>query len=126
MTCFTNVRDGMIRHSICPLTGRVGKGCGPSCPAHAPAQFTTFGARKNVLLVVTPEAAPSEMFTAVTSSPEEKSTPRLFAVLMTAAVSARGSTLRSFKRNTGQSHSDREGSNSESCTGSILEACNAG
>src|SRR5579862_8084648 len=67
-------RFGIARHSIWPLTGRVGKGCGPICPAHAPAQLTTLAARKEVFGVVTPEIWLSERFTAVTGSPEEKST----------------------------------------------------
>src|SRR6478609_11326950 len=97
ITCFSNVREGMARHSICPLTGRVGKAQGAICPDHAPAQITTLGARKEVLVVVTPVTRPSERSTALTGSPEEKSTPKFLAALVAADESARGSTLRSFR-----------------------------
>src|SRR5579862_5074172 len=97
MTCLIRVRDGMTRHSIWPLTGRVGNLCGPICPAQAPAQFTIFRLQKDVFEVVTPEARPFVRSTEVTGSPEEKSTPRFFAVLRAAAVRARGSTERSLR-----------------------------
>src|ERR1700722_11999415 len=90
--------------------GRVGMACGPSWPDQAPAQFTIFSARKDVLVVVTPVAWSSERLIAVTGSAEEKSTPRIFAVLRAAAVSARGSTLRSFRKNAGWPEGAREGS----------------
>jgi len=44
-----------MTHSICPLTGRVGNGCGPICPAQAPAQFVIIPALNRVLLVRTPD-----------------------------------------------------------------------
>ncbi len=92
----TSSFSGMATHSICPLTGRVGNGCGPICPAQAPAQFTTMPAANCVLLVRTPHALPSATSTASTWSPEEKSTPRCRAAAMAAAVRCRGSTQRSF------------------------------
>src|SRR5258708_9835972 len=94
---FRRAREGEARQCMLPLTGRVGKACGPICPAHALAQFTTLGAWNDVLVVVTPVARPSDTFTAVTRSPEEKSMPRFFAALMAAAVSPFGSTLRSSR-----------------------------
>src|SRR5271170_3468283 len=97
MTCLNKPRAGESKHSICPLTGRVGKAYGAICPDHAPAQLTTFAAWNEVLVVVTPLTRPSHTSTAVTSSPDETSTARCFAAWKAAVVRARGSTLRSFK-----------------------------
>jgi len=87
-TCLSSVWEGITRQSICPLTGRVGKRCGSIWPDQAPAQFTIFAAWKAVLVVATPVARPSVRVTAVTSSPEEKSTLRWLAVFHAAVVSA--------------------------------------
>src|ERR1700722_2809095 len=97
MTCFSKSRGCIARQSICPLTGRVGRGYGPIWLDQAPAELTTLDVRKEVLLVVTPLTRSSDRFTAVTRLPEEKSTPRILAVFHAAAVSARGSTLRSCR-----------------------------
>ena len=96
ITCLSNVREGMARHSIWPLTGRVGNAQGAICPDHAPAQFTTLAARKVVLVVVTPVTRPSRGHGG-DWSPEEKSTLKFLAALVAAEESARGSTLRSFR-----------------------------
>src|ERR1017187_4866762 len=97
ITCLSRLRVGAARHSICPLTGRVGNAWGAIWPDHAPAQLTTLGAWNDVFLVVTPQTRPSERFTAVTSSPEEMSTPRRFAACSAALTRPRGSTLRSLR-----------------------------
>src|SRR5205807_4122399 len=100
--------------------GRVGKACGEICPDQAPAQFTTLGAQNAVLVVVTPLAWPFDRCTPVTRSPEETSTPRFLAAFNAAAVNARGSTLRSFKKNAGRFGSASAGSNSAKGAGSKL------
>src|ERR1039458_5470171 len=97
ITCLSRLRVGAARHSICPLTGRVGKAWGAIWPDHAPAQLTTFGARNDVFFVATPLTRPWERLAAVTASPEEKPTPRRLAACSAAATRARGSTQRSCK-----------------------------
>src|SRR5215471_11837371 len=87
-TCRSKLREGNARQSICPFTGRVGSAIGAIMPAHAPAQLSTFGAENDVLTVFTPETLLLDWWTAVTGSPDEKSTPRFFGALMAAAVRA--------------------------------------
>src|SRR5579871_549302 len=95
-TCRSKFREGNARQSIWPFTGRVGNAIGAIIPAHAPAQLTTLWAENDVLTVFTPATLLFDWCTPSTASPDEKSTPRFFAVLIAAAVSACGSTLRSF------------------------------
>ena len=54
---------------------------GPIDPDHAPAQLTTLGARKESSLSSLRKSRRHSIFTSVTGSPEEKCTPRFFAVL---------------------------------------------
>src|SRR6516165_11770227 len=104
----------MAKQTIWPFTGRVGTGKGPICPAQAPAQLTTLAARYAVLLVVTPTARPPATSTLTTVVPDEISTPRWWAALSTAAVSARGQTLRSLRKETWRPETARAGSSSAS------------
>src|ERR1700684_780707 len=72
------------------------------CPDHAPAQFTIFGAENEVLFVTTPLTRPSDTLIAVTSSPEEISTPRCLAAWSAAAERRRGATPPSFREYPGR------------------------